>query len=109
MESGVDNKEILSAMRDLLLEVFPGIVSKVLLFGSRATDSWNEDSDFDVLIIIKEKADWRLQNEIINACYSIDLKYDVVTDVKIIAESELETSKGRQPYILKAISSGMVA
>jgi hypothetical protein len=39
----------------------------------------------------------------------IDLQYDIVTDVKIIAESELDTPKGRQPYIQQALAQGLLA
>ena len=82
---------------------------KVLLFGSRAIGADDENSDFDVLVITREIADWRTENDIINECYAIDLKYDIVTDVKIIAESELDTPEGRQPYIQQALAKGIFA
>jgi predicted nucleotidyltransferase len=100
----MDNETILSELKTTLTETFPDLIIKVLLFGSRATGTWNDDSDFDVLVVIRGKPGWRLQNEIINACYAIDLKFDIVTDVKVIAESDLDTPKGRQPYIRQAIA-----
>ncbi len=105
----MNNEKILSDLKATLTNAFPGMIVKVLLFGSQATGAADDNSDFDVLVITRDISDWRLENDIINECYAIDLKYDIVTDVKIIAESELDTPKGRQPYIRQALAMGVVA
>jgi predicted nucleotidyltransferase len=105
----MNNNQILSDLSVTLTKAFPGVIVKVLLFGSYAHGGENDNSDFDVLVITREVPDWRLENAIINECYMIDLQYDIVTDVKIIAESELDTPKGRQPYIQQALAQGLLA
>ena len=38
--------------------------------------------------------------------YDIDLKYDLLTDLKIISTDELKTLKGKLPFIQAAIEKG---
>jgi len=105
----MDSRTILSELKKLLDVEFPGLIGRVILYGSQATGEANEDSDFDVLVITRYESDWRMKEAVMNVCYRIDLKYDVVTDVKILAENELRTIKGRQPYIREAFSTGVTA
>jgi predicted nucleotidyltransferase len=105
----MDTHVILSELRSLLEASFPSIIEKIMLFGSQVTGATDEDSDFDILIITHSAIDWRMKDRIINACYAIDLKYDIVTDIKIMADSELRTIRGRQPYIVEAVAAGVTA
>lgn len=78
----------------------------IILFGSQLSDdTWN-DSDYDILIIVKDKADWKLERKISDICYEIDLKYNIITDTHILSENELNTPRGRQPIFLNAINQG---
>ena len=55
------------------------------------------------------KPDWRYEREISKVCYSIDLKYNIITDIHILSESELDTLRGKQPIFLNAINKGIYA
>ena len=84
-------------------------VSEVILFGSQATGKAFEFSDYDILVIVSHPISWRQRREISDEIYSIDLKYNIVTDVKIISEPDLKTLKGKQPFIQHALQEGIVA
>ena len=84
-------------------------VSDVILFGSQATGKAFEFSDHDILVIVSHPISWRQKREIGDEIYSIDLKYNILTDVKIISEPELKTLKGKQPFIQRALQEGIVA
>ncbi len=84
-------------------------VSEVILFGSQATGKAFEFSDYDILVIVSHPISWRQRREIADEIYSIDLKYNILTDVKIISEPELKTLKGKQPFIQHALQEGIVA
>lgn len=103
----MDDKKILNELRGLLTAKFPGIIEKVILYGSRATGKPNIFSDHDVLIILKSSYDWRLKQLIQEICWEIDYKYDILTDVKVISLAELQTIKGKQPYITDAMQYGV--
>ncbi len=78
----------------------------IILFGSQLSDDTRNDSDYDILIIVKNKADWKLERKISDICYEIDLKYNIITDTHILSENELNTPRGRQPIFLNAINQG---
>lgn len=84
-------------------------VSDVILFGSQATGKAFEFSDYDILVIVSHPISWRQRREISDEIYSIDLKYNILTDVNIISEPELKTLRGKQPFIQRAIQEGIVA
>jgi len=81
----------------------------VILFGSRAAHNSSEISDYDILIVLNSKYNWKLKSEIIDLCYDIDLKYDIIIDPHIISVLELNELRGRQPIFSKAIKSGVYA
>ena len=100
---------VLNELKKILLGRFPGRIQRVILYGSRATASARPHSDYDILVVLGENFDWRLEDEILASCYEVDLKCDIVTDVKVISRSDLDTLKGKQPYVLAALASGIRA
>ena len=104
-----DAKHIVTELKDILDRSFPGLIRKVLVFGSRAAGNAREDSDLDVLVVVRGNMDWRLRNEIIGACYEIDLKYDVVSDIKVLSEDDMNSIRGRQPFVQEALEKGVAA
>lgn len=102
-------KNIIDDLSLRLKERFPGDIVDVILFGSRASGSFHKDSDYDILIILKQKADWITEREISDICYDVELKYDIITDTHIISEPELSTLRGKQPIFVNAILNGLYA
>lgn len=49
--------------------------ASVILFGSRARGDHRPDSDWDVLVLTDEKADFNYQDNLIGAIYKIELEY----------------------------------
>ncbi len=104
------NKQlVLSDLSNLLKTRFSDNLKDVVLFGSHAMGKAHSYSDYDFLIILKQKADWKTEREISDMCYEIDLKYNIITDTHIIGESELLTLRGKQPIFVNAISNGIHA
>ena len=103
----MDDKTILKELHNLLTEKFPGQIEKIILFGSRAYGNAYIYSDYDVLILLKSYYDWRLKQSIQETCWEIDYKYDILTDVKVISLAELQTIRGKQPYITNALQYGI--
>lgn len=97
-----DLKLSLSArLRDNLIDI--------VLFGSQLIDTNKQDSDYDILIIVKNKTDWKLEREISDICYDIDLKYGILTDTHILSEADLNTPRGKQPIFVNAMNQGFHA
>lgn len=103
-----DKKKILKDLKALLIKEYAEYIDKVVLFGSRAVNTASKYSDYDILLVLKKDFDWRLEDAMLSLCYEIDLKYDIVTDVKLISENDLKSMKGRQPFILNALEHGLM-
>ncbi len=99
--------EIMKELKQLIQHRFAGSVEKIILFGSQINGKARDYSDYDILIILKNDYDWRTENEILDLCYQIDLKYDIITDIKIVSKNELNTEIGSQPFILDALENGV--
>ena len=105
----IHNKQILSEIKVLLKSRFSDNLRDVILFGSQTTERHHEDSDYDILIVLKNKVDWREEREISDLCYNIELKYNIITDTHIISEPELSTLRGKQPIFINALEKGIYA
>ncbi len=98
---------MLKDLNDLLRSRFADTLKEVVLFGSQADGKAHLGSDYDFLIILKQKADWKTEREISDLCYEIDLKYNIITDTHILSESEFATLRGKQPIFVNALSNGI--
>jgi len=105
----IDNKIILSELKNHLTTNYSNSVKEVILFGSQATGDSQKFSDYDVLIVLDNDYSGRDENSILDLCYDIDLKFDILLDVHIISVKELNSIRGRQPVFQKAIKSGIFA
>jgi len=98
---------ILKELKQLIQNRFADSVDKIILFGSQINGKARDYSDYDILIILKDDYDWRTENKILDLCYQIDLKYEIITDIKIISKNDLTTKIGKQPFILDALEHGV--
>jgi len=105
----MNNLELINEIKQKLQSEFPGVIEKVILFGSQATGIATEDSDHDILIIVNKEYDWNFKSRLLNLIYDFDLRYDILIDTKLISLNELQTIKGYQPFILKAFEQGIAA
>ena len=101
------NLSALQELKALLIQKYPDYIDQLIVFGSQVNGTAREYSDYDILLILKKPYDWRFENKIYDTCYDINLKYDIITDVKIISREELQTLRGKQPFIQNAIYEGL--
>jgi predicted nucleotidyltransferase len=102
-------EEKIKILNDLKLSLSLSLsdnLKDLVLFGSQLSENSSQNSDYDILVIVKDKADWRLERQISDICYDIDLKYNIITDTHILSERDFETPRGKQPIFIKAIKNG---
>ena len=102
------NRQAMHELKELLVTTFPDTIEKVILFGSRVKGDAREYSDYDILVIVKHAYDWRFEDKISDTTWEIDFKHDIFTDVKVISLGELQTIKGKQPFIQDAFETGVI-
>ena len=82
----------------LLAEIYTQIkkggfdLDGLYLFGSRANDTFKEDSDYDIAIILNEKIEWKVKDRVREVIYDIMLENDIVIDSHIYSKEEIELS-----------------
>jgi uncharacterized protein len=81
-------------------------LSDVILFGSQLRGNCSVDSDYDILIIVKEGNNWKSERKISDICYDVELEYGIITDSHILSENELNLPRGKQPIFYNAIKQG---
>lgn len=99
-------KLILTELDTILRSGLSDNLKEVVLFGSRIKGKSHGASDYDILIVLKNKVDWKEERKISDLCYEIDLKYNIITDTHIISETEFATLRGKQPVFINALENG---
>jgi len=74
--------EIAQKLKKILFQRFGDITDRIILFGSRSKGTAQPDSDYDILIVLKTDYDWIMENDILDACYQLDLEYNLLTILK---------------------------
>lgn len=100
-------REAMQEFKNLLATSFPGEIERVVLYGSQVKGNAGEFSDYDVLVVVKHKYDWRFKHKIYDTAWEIDFKHDILTDVKVISTNELQMIRGKQPFIQEALDTGV--
>src|SRR4030042_1380808 len=103
----MDNNKIIYELKKLLENNLSLNIRKIFLFGSQITGNAIDGSDYDVLILLENDYDWKLEERIYDVSYEVMLEYDIVLDIKIISVKELDTLIAKQPFIQNALKSGV--
>ncbi|MFA4852675.1 MAG: nucleotidyltransferase domain-containing protein [Bacteroidales bacterium] len=101
------NEKILTELKSYLLQNLGNDINDIILFGSRINNNYSKDSDYDILIILNKNYDNKYEDKIIDLCYDIDLKYNILIDPHILSTAELNTYRGKQPIFINAINNGI--
>ena len=104
-----DKIQILKELKNHLIDNSGSGIIDVILFGSQLMSTDFSDSDFDVLIILDKDYNWKDENKILDLCYDIDLKYNILIDAHIISKKEINSKRGKQPIFMNALSAGVYA
>jgi uncharacterized protein len=105
----IDNRLMLADLRQRLEEQYTDSLRNVVLFGSQVNNKSHEFSDYDILILLSQDYNRNDENRILDICYDIDLKYNIIIDAHLLSIKELESKRGRQPIFVNALKNGIYA
>jgi uncharacterized protein len=86
---------ILSSIKLQIQAVVPG--AKVLLFGSRAYGAPTEESDWDILVLTKDKHPKTTRSLIQDKLFPISVEFSTFINLLLVQEDEWETNAGYYP------------
>ena len=64
------------------------------LIGSKARGDFEEESDFDIVIVV-ENVDWDIERDIYETCFYLGLKYNILISPIIYSEEDINDSLTR--------------
>ena len=104
MELSIEEREALSSLTQTLRSRFGA--SEVILYGSAARGELDEDSDIDLLVVLP-RIDWKMQKEIIAACFDAELQCGRIISAICYTTEEMERSPLRSsPLVLTVRREG---
>lgn len=90
-------------LREILARDF-GLV-KLILYGSKARGDSNQESDVDLIVVLKHRPDWKVKRAIYRRCSEIGLEHDTVLQPVIFAESEFDSPRYRVTPLLRNVAA----
>ena len=85
-------RKIIYKYKEILIQRYPDYVQNIYLFGSKARGDFDEDSDIDILVTLKNY-DWKLGDKIRRIGYELDEEIDSKFSIIVLPESEFQTLK----------------
>ncbi len=98
----------LDAYRRVLAEEFPGLVERLLIYGSKARGDDRPDSDLDVLVLIRE-GDWRLKEAVAARGHDLSLGTWIDDSILVLTMGEWERMRQRESVFREAVERDGVA
>lgn len=85
----------LKSYREALVQQFPGVAEQIIIFGSKAKGTATEDSDLDLLVVIRE-GDWRVKDAITQPGYLLAVDTNAVPSIIVLTKEEWESLHRRE-------------
>jgi len=80
---------------------FPETLERVMVFGSKAREEANPDSDLDVLVVVRGNGD--LKVHVRQLGYELALGKDVVPSIAVYTVQEIEQRREHRSVFLEAV------
>ena len=103
-----DIKPILQEFKERLKDTYGDRLRSVVLFGSSARDDFTEESDVDVLVVLKSIIDFDKDfNTIFDLTLNVEKKYDDFVMISIISAKEEDYLSKVTPFLLNVRKEGI--
>lgn len=98
MKLTLDEQDWLEAYRQILQAQHPGVVARMVIYGSKARGDDHPDSDLDVLLILKNEAEC-IKRQLRRVGYELAATSDVVPSILAYTQDEWESrEKSGSPF-----------
>ncbi len=92
----------LNSYREKLYEQFPDLIENILLYGSKARGDAREDSDLDLLVLIRG-GDREVKEEIANIGVRLSIGTNVVPSIFVFTIKEWNRFKQRESVFQESV------
>jgi predicted nucleotidyltransferase len=107
MLNEIEKKAIEELIEKLKL-IYGDNLVKVILYGSKARGDSTEDSDIDIMVVLKNFDKWENEfNKIFDIVYEVETKYDYEVLISFIIKSQIEFNISNMPLMLNVKDEGI--
>jgi len=96
-----EEKDWLNSFIGEIRRDFPGALERVMVFGSKAREEANPDSDLDVLVVLRGNEDLKSRIRLLG--YDLALGKDVVPSIAVYTVHEVEQRREHRSVFLEAV------
>ncbi|MFZ5912473.1 MAG: nucleotidyltransferase domain-containing protein [Chloroflexota bacterium] len=96
-------REFIAAVRS----AYGDKIQRAALFGSKVRGDWTRYSDIDILLIAEDDS-WAFRKAILSINSDVELKYDVLLDVRVISAARWQYMANIQAGLYQNISRDAV-
>ena len=101
-------KKAINELIEKLKETYGDNLVKVILYGSKARGNSTQDSDIDVMVILKDYDRWEDEfDKIFDFVYEIEERYDYDFLISFNLKKENEFNISKSPLILNVKNEGI--
>lgn len=102
-----DINKILKELKKEFLHIYGKRMDRIILYGSRARGEAREDSDIDVLVVLKEDFNYSdMLRQSIRLVASLSLENDVVISRAFVSKEEYENRQ--TPFLMNVRREGVL-
>ena len=98
----------LTAYRKALNTHFPGLIDELIIFGSKARGRATEDSDLDMIVLIRE-GDWKTKKAVARPGYLLAIDTSAVPSLMVFTREEWERHRQLEAPFWQTVSRDGVA
>ena len=91
-----------------VVDLFSDSILAIILYGSVARNDNTDESDIDIVIIIKNEMDDATKEQFINWSAELDLRYDRVFSIIDIQEENMEKWRNVLPFYQNIQKEGII-
>lgn len=104
----LEDKEMFDDIVKAILSVMGDDAVKIILYGSVARGDNTWESDVDIAVIVDGKYDSKKRDELFEAVYPLDLKYDTLFSVIPIESYHYFVCKYEIPFYMNIEKEGII-
>ena len=107
----MNHEKAIRELKKRLYKHLGKVLDKIIIFGSAARGSATPASDIDVMIILNDdlvEVNWRIEDEIIDLTYPIELEDDVVFDLKVMGKRDIQGKYRYMPFVEHVMKEGII-
>ena len=104
-----DLQKVLDDVKIKMSEIYGDDLDKIILYGSYARGDYGDDSDIDIMVLVKcgEDEIKKLRKSLMSAASDLGIEYDIYISIKAISLDYFDYWKKAMPLFKNVVKEGV--